>query len=107
MPRHPVRRKNGLPSLTSTLVWSCRPNNINKPGLAPAQAAQHGFQIVSVDGIHQSILAVDVSLQDKFHQRLFQAERTHLLTDRNLLMQMLESVAADMLSRRIIHDQQF
>src|SRR5258708_39123296 len=60
-----------------------------------------------MEGVQEGLLAVDVSLDQEFHQRLFEAERPALLGHGDLLMEVLQCLAPEMLLGSIAQHEQF
>ena len=60
-----------------------------------------------MDGAEQRVLAIDVTVTDQGNQRIFQAKRTLLFGDGDLLMEMLQCVAPDVVARPVADQEEF
>ena len=60
-----------------------------------------------MNGAEQRVFAVDVTVTDQGNQRIFQAKRTLLFGDGDLLMEMLQRVAPDVVARAVADQEEF
>ena len=68
---------------------------------------QEDVEVVGVDGAQLGVFAIDLIGVDQVDQGFFEGERSFLLGEGNLLMEVLESVFADVVASAVADHQEF
>src|ERR1700739_268968 len=67
---------------------------------------QQYLQIIRMDRAHLCLFPLNIAIPNQRHQRLLKRERSFLLRQRYLLLQMLQGIPPDVVPRPITHHQQ-